>query len=148
MVQNSITLSPAQKMAAGVHVRNTKPTPVPVPGSAPVLEFLDARNNKITLKLLKAAGVPGGSKPQGVRTASVFTATGPVAPPADGAWVWQGNTGKTTLTIVLPPSDSSRTVWVTAAWCNAKGQAGSSCSPQSIELPASGVLPSVMKMAA
>lgn len=110
-------------------VRDYEPTPVPVPGTAPSIDFISVVGNAIKIRLHNADSTKR-ARPANVTGATVFTFVGE-APPADIAgWKFEGNTKETTVDINMPPTTTPGSkVWVTSFWRNSRDQSGPATTP-------------------
>lgn len=112
-----------------ITVRDTDPTPVPVPDTSPRLEVVAVMGRQINIRLRPAEG-DGRAKPDGVKGASVYYATGEDYPEDLEAWKFKGNQTLTTITVTIPDTVPGGTkVWLTAAWFNTKAQSGPATPP-------------------
>lgn len=140
IVQDSRSVSVADKLDVGVNPRDAVPTPVPVPATAPGIELLGVVGTTVKLRLFDTAVSGRRGKPPGVIGASVFSFIG-TAPPADLAgWKFEGNTGRTKINILFPADTAPGTkVWLTASWFNSRKQAGANTDPVAANLPGGSV---------
>jgi len=112
-----------------ITVRDTEPTPVPIPETSPRLEVAAVTGRTIKINLRPAEG-EGRAKPVGVKGATVYYAVGEDYPQDISAWTFKGNTSLTTLDMTIPESvPGGSKVWLTAAWFNSKSQAGPATPP-------------------
>ena len=142
VVQGTPGVTDAMKLDLGVTVRSTTATRIDPPKTRPFIKGLRIDGRTAIVELGQADGVRG--KPAKVAGATIFTHLGPVAPASRGEWMFAMSATRTTVELPCPASATGDTLWVTAFWTNAKGQAGPACDPTSINLPAGGVLPQEM----
>ena len=125
------TVTDPQKVALGLRVRDTHPTPSPVPGESPVLTIENAGGNIIKVKL-RGEGLNKRGKPTGVKGAATYYWIGDETPSPNTPWQAFGNTGRTDFNMSFPLSLPQGTkVWVIASWYNGRGQFGPACQPVS-----------------
>jgi len=124
IVQGTPGVTNEQRVALGLTVRDTSPTRIPRPSSMPVIEFESVNGNRVYIRVHDNES-PGRAKPEGVTGVYTYTYVGENPPTQIGAWKFEGSTSKTELFIDFPASVEPGTkVWVTAAWANAKFEAG------------------------
>jgi hypothetical protein len=124
-IQANPSVSSAQKVALGLHVRNTPPAPVPVPATRPVATVISSMGRSVKTRIADELTPSKRSKPAGVSEAEIFTFVGE-NPPADiFGWIYQGQASKTSFDVTFPASVASGAkVWICARWCNRRGEAG------------------------
>lgn len=132
-------VTPQMLVAAGITVPKAYRTPSPIPATSPILKVTRTDGRTATIELLQAANKRG--KPARVMGAMVFTHVGAQPPFSAGGWQFATLTGRTTLEIPFPPSETGDTVWMTAAWVNDRKETGPAATPVSVNLPAAGGMP-------
>ena len=139
MAQGNPAVTDANKELLGITLR-ALPSKSSAPAFAPTLKVLSKDDRTIRLGLGDAAEPDRKGRPVGTAGASVFSFIGS-APPADlTEWVFQGNTGRTTVEINFDPSvPNGSTVYVTAFWFNGAKQSGPAADPLAVFLPGGGV---------
>lgn len=139
-INNTMSVTDAQRQALGLHIRDTTPSSVGVPGESPVVFAELIRNRRVKLTLRQNSNLR--AKPAGVADALIFTHVGPTAPGVGSdQWQYAATISRTTMTLTAPPSETGDTLWISAFWTNAKGQSGPASEPVSVNLPAGGSLP-------
>jgi hypothetical protein len=141
VVQNAPTTTNAMRLALSIPERDLEPTPIPVPGSAPILTVKKVYGHQITCKLESAVS-EGRALPPGVYGAQIYSFVGDE--PASDTQVWfnQGVVTRTTFMVQLPASvPAGAKVWLTAAWINPRGMTGVACSPVLSGIGYEGALP-------
>jgi hypothetical protein len=129
VVQNATTTTNAMRAELNIPLRDYEPSPIPVPGAAPILTVKKVWGHQITCRL-ESATSEGRAMPPGVYGAQVYTFVGDEPASDTQVWVNQGLVTRTTFIIELPASvPAGAKVWVTAAWVNPRGQAGVACTP-------------------
>lgn len=107
-----------------VTIRDSEPTPVPVPTSAPVVTVTSVEGRLFNLEL-RQVGSDSRAKPDGVRAAWIYTAFGDEQPTTFEVFQFRGEARKTDTQIVMPESVAPGTkVWVSACWVNTAGKPG------------------------
>jgi hypothetical protein len=129
VVQNAITTTNAMRAELGIPLRDYLPSPIGVPGSAPILTVRKVWGHQFTCRL-ESADVEGRGLPPGVLGAQVYTFVGDEPASDTQVWVNQGLVTRTNFVIQLADeTPAGAKVWITAAWVNPRGQAGVACTP-------------------
>ena len=139
MINGNPSVTNAQREALGLKPR-LMPTPIPPPGTSPVIEIRGVTGWKVSIKLKSANGSHRGRPPL-CSQAVVFSYTG-ATPPADiTKWVYQGQTSKLVVDVQFSSTlASGTTVWLSAQWLNAKGESGPATFPVSTVLQGGNVI--------
>jgi hypothetical protein len=142
IAQSSSVATPIQKTEAGIHLRDTQPTPVPAPNAAPALAVTRVFGHDISISLKDASGARKG-RPIGVAGASLFTFVGETAPATtDAGWKAEGNVTRNRVIVQFPESVAPGSkVWFTAFWYNPRGLAGPACTPVGSGIGYEGAMP-------
>jgi hypothetical protein len=138
IIQGTPSVTDKMKIDAGLTVRKTHNTPVPVPSQQPFIRVKNITGRTVTLELCQ--DLHKRAKPTGVSGATVLTATGGVDLKAADSWKFATNTSITTVEIPFPPSATGDTVYVSAFWFNSKKESGPAAEPLAIQLPAGGMV--------
>ncbi len=112
-----------------ITVKDTDPSPVPVPSSAPGIEFVSVLGHTVTLRLQNTES-PVRARPEYVVGATLFTYVGAEPPTDIAGWKFEGNVKKTLVQVQVPatvPGGSS--VWFTAFWRNNRDESGPAAQP-------------------
>lgn len=128
-------VSDAQREALGLKVRDTEPTPAPVPDRAPDITIAEIRHLSHQLRLTDPENPHTQAKPKGVAEIEVFRVISPQkaepvptpspAPPTDiGQYRFVGNATRFLYTVEYAMSDVGKTVWYIARYVNTRGEAG------------------------
>lgn len=129
LIDGTPTVTDDQKIALGIHVRDTNPTPTPVPDSAPQLAIVNTTGNVIQVRL-SSIEVGKRGKPSKVRGATVYTFVGENPPVDNVGWQFFGNSGRVNFEIEFSANlPAGTTVWITAGWYNPRGALGPLCAP-------------------
>jgi hypothetical protein len=140
-VQGTSTVTAAQKEDLGLNPRDTVPTPIPPPATAPVIDIVSAVGNTVRLRLHEAGEPTRRGKPAGVGGAAIFSFVGAVAPTEESAWTFQGLTTLTTINITFPGTVApGAKVWFTAFWRNPRDQNGPAATPVTTNIPGGGAM--------
>ena len=107
-------------------------SPIPKPTSSPALSVAKVSGRMVTVNLRERLddGNPSDrrARPEGVKGAALFYATGDAPPVAAEGWTFRGNTSTTTTTIEIPASvPAGANVWLSAQWFNPRLQTGPAC---------------------
>jgi hypothetical protein len=137
-IRNTPTVTNPQLQTLGLLPR-TIPMPIPAPGAAPVVQIVSVSGNSVNIRLRNGTG-SGRGKPPGVKSATVFSYVGAVAPTDITLWQYQGVMTKVTATVVFPDTVAGGSrVWLTAIWSNNRGQSGPAADPVSTNIAGGGV---------
>jgi hypothetical protein len=135
-VQDSLTVTDAQKIELGVVVRDVEPSPVPPPSSDPGIEIVSTVGRTVKIRLVDKTTTGRRGRPLGVIGAAVFSHVGPTAPADISGWTFRGNTGRTEVDVDFPSTVANgATVFLTAFWFNDRKQSGPAAAPISVNLP-------------
>ena len=126
-----------QRQQLEITIRDTTPTPAPIPANAPDLNIVSTIGQKVTYTLRDPGNPNKRGKPDGVGGASIFYFVGDVHPATLSGWESWGNVGETNGTLIfnaatVPPGSK---VWLAAAWFNTRNQAGPVSDPRDVYLP-------------
>ncbi|XAM00108.1 hypothetical protein OT109_01720 [Phycisphaeraceae bacterium D3-23] len=121
----------AKRAKLQINIPDVDPTPVPVPETAPVIQFESVVGNRVTLRLRDADSTRRG-RPAYVTGATVFSYVGNTAPGDISAWKFEGNI-KDTVTIIDIPSTVApgSKVFFTGFWRNNRDESGPAAAPVS-----------------
>lgn len=129
-----------QRYDFGLTVRDSDPSPVPVPSLSPEIDLKPPVVRSVEVRLHNEASLERRGKPTGVRGALVFSYVGATPPAAADTHLWKFelNTTRTTLELEFPSTVApGATVWVTACWYNPRGESGPATPPVYTILPGS-----------
>jgi hypothetical protein len=136
IVQDSSSVSAADKESIGVLVKDKNPSPVPVPANAPGISTLATIGNTVKLRLFDLTDSARRGRPAGTLGAQVFSFVGPTPPNVESDWTFEGVTGKTRVDITFPATvPAGSRVWFTASWFNSRKANGPAATPVGINLP-------------
>ena len=117
------------RSAMGITVRDSDPSPVSVPETAPLIDVMEVRGRTFELRLRDAVTTEK-RKPAGVQGATLFTHVGDEMPESLSDWTFVASTTKTDVEFTVPvtvPAGSK--VWITAFWFNRKSESGPATDP-------------------
>jgi hypothetical protein len=134
-VQNSATVSDANREDIGVVVRKTTRTPIARPATAPGIAIVSTVANTVTLRLYDVNNPTKRAKPRGVDGAAIFSFTGAAPPSDEAAWTAQALASKAIINITFPASTPpGAKVYFTAYWFNKRKQNGPAAVPVGINI--------------
>ena len=138
IADTTITVTPAQRAQLGIPPK-LAPTPVPQPGTSPIISIVSMLGLVVKLQLVDSVSKKK-TKPPGVVNAIIFSYVGPT-PPADMSnWKYQGIATKPIVNVNFPiGTPAGSLVWFAAFWSNAKGESGIPSQPVSANIPGGGV---------
>lgn len=132
--QASPVMDNDKRKALGITIRDSTPTPVPVPKTSPNIDILSVVGWTVELRLHNEDSTKR-AKPEGVKGATVFSYVGETPPTNVDDWKFEGNISKTETTIHFPSTLAAGTkVWTTAFWFNTTSQSGPAAAPVSTNL--------------
>jgi hypothetical protein len=135
MIQGQITVTDQQRYDLGLTVRDTQPSPVPVPGFAPQMSIIAVSGRTVRIRLRDAQNPTRRGKPDGVIGATVLTCVSETTPTPASEWRLQGQTGTTVVNVSFPETiPAGALVWLTAYWFNSRKEAGPASTPLSTNL--------------
>jgi len=107
------------------------PSPVPVPQFAPGIEIVSNFAHTLKIRLRDTEFPDNKGKPVGVAYATVLSFVGEDPPQNYDDWTMQGNATRTRFFDVVFPTTVAlgSKVWVTAFWCNPRGDSGPGSTP-------------------
>jgi hypothetical protein len=116
-------ITDAERVALGLHVRDTTPSPVPVPHTRPELDIdvVDFRRLKI---LFHDMGSDSKAKPYGVNGAVIIYAVLDASPADHGALTRSLLATRTPHILEFTEEERGKTVYVAICWQNEKGEKG------------------------
>jgi hypothetical protein len=116
-------ITDAQRLAMGLHVRDTTPTSVPVPTTRPELniDVLDARRLKL---LFRDMGSESKAKPYGVNGAVVVYDVLDTPPTSINSLVRNVLATRTPYVLEFDESERGKRVYFAICWQNKKGKRG------------------------
>ena len=129
LVQGTASVTDAQKVELGLTVRQ-QPSPIPPPADAPALDVVSVSGRTVRIRLHDSTDAARRGKPAGVFGATVLSFVGAEPPSTATGWKFEGNTGRTTFSVVFPESVApGAKVWLAAFWFNGSKESGPACAP-------------------
>lgn len=136
IVQKFPGTTDTERVELGLTVRDTDPSPIPVPSAAPGLDVVSAVGRTVKVRLHNAESPTSRAKPAGVQGASLYSFVGEQAPEDIDAWKYEGSTTRTVFDVIFPADlPNGALVWLTAYWTNPRLEAGPPCNPVSVIVP-------------
>lgn len=128
------TVTDEQRYDLGLTVKDTDPTPVPVPDTSPTIDVLAVEGWTVNFRLHNGDSTKR-AKPEGVRGATMFSYVGEQPPSSIDDWKFEGSITKTDTKIVFPTTLAAGTkIWLTAFWFNPTSQSGPAAVPVSTQI--------------
>jgi hypothetical protein len=123
-LQRSTSVSDAERQALGITVRDTIPTPVPIPTTKPVLTPDTSARLRITIGFADEGTPTSKAKPFGVVGCELWMKIGG-APPVDlTECEFIALDNRTPKTVEFEGSDANKTVHFIGRWQNSRGEKG------------------------
>lgn len=127
-LQNWSGMTNGKRKDLDIPLRDNEPTPIGIPTEMPVLRVTEVSQRVLDLELLNQENEK--RKPNGVRSAWLYTHVGADPSPDLTQWKFEGESTRSNPQIVFPESVAPGTeVWVTALWVNPTGKPGPACAP-------------------
>jgi hypothetical protein len=135
IVQATPTVTDAQKTDLGITVRDSEPSPIPPPATAPDIDIISVISNTVRIRLHEAGDSSRRGKPAGVAGAAIFSYIGTTPPPLESDWTFEGLTTLTQIDINFPAeTPAGSQVWLTAFWRNPRDQSGPAATRRTTNL--------------
>lgn len=134
-----ITVNPgvadADKIALGLNLHGTPPTPVPAPTTIPLLSLLGATPLNFTIRYADELTPDARKKPFGAVRLDTFVKidTTPKTDPEDS--LYYGGFTKQPAFVTFSPSDAGKYATLWGRWANRKGEVGPWSAPVSQIIP-------------
>jgi hypothetical protein len=146
-VQDSSTISDADKIALGVLVKKLHPTVPSVPDEAPDVDIVSVTGRTVKLRIHGAASAKR-AKPAGCLSANLFSYVGETPPADPTLWRFEGGTTKVIFDVTLPASvQAGSQVWFVACWLNSRSEAGPGCDAVGTTLAGGSTTPMHLSLA-
>ncbi len=124
-VAANTSISDADKILVGVHVRGDKNSAVPAPTARPGMDLVSVVGRTATVHVHDSASSSKRGKPAGALSAWVYTYVGSEYPSDPSLWQFRGAFNKPKAEIVFPDSVANgQQVWICAAWASRRGETG------------------------
>jgi hypothetical protein len=112
-------------------IRDTVPTPVPIPAQPPILTIVGTLGRSVKVALADMDNPDSRAKPFGVKGAAIVGCVGAVASSDPMKWSPLAQTSTLQAEAVFPDTvPSGSTVWLRAYWFNNRNQTGPACAAQ------------------
>jgi hypothetical protein len=139
LISANKSVSNADKTLVGVHVRDTKPSPIHAPTVRPGMIVKAVVGRTVSTTIHESASSAKRRKPKGAVQAYVYWFVGEDYPSDPNGWRFAGPANKADFNFTVPNSVASGAqVWICAAWVNRKGDAGPVSVPISTNVQGGG----------
>ena len=134
-IQDSSSVTAANKELAGVKVKDAERSPNPAPAFAPGMGIVSVTGRTVRIKLHDTQVLSRRALPDGVIGATIVSYVGNDTPTAASTWKYVGLTGQLSVDVSFPPTvaDGAK-VWIAASWFNYRKENGPSCTPVATHL--------------
>jgi len=134
-IQDSRTVTNANKELAGVKVKDTEPSQNSAPAFAPGMDIVSVTGRTVRIQLHDTEILSRRALPEGVIGAAIVSYVGNDTPTEASTWKYEGLTGKLTVDVSFPPTvaDGAK-VWIAASWFNYRKENGPACTPVATHL--------------
>lgn len=118
-------VSDASKTGLGLTIRDVHPTPIPAPGTSPVLGLIGATPGQLTLTFRDTgSSVKSRARPAGVLMLELHVFLGTTAPATPDATPYFADITRSPFPITIPGADVGKDAFIYGRWKNAKGEVG------------------------
>lgn len=148
MIQSNREVSNDLKIAAGVHVPDRQPTPIPVPATRPAVAVKSITGRTVRYTIRESSDATSRRKPPGAVGANVFSFVGETPPLDASGYKFEGNATRDVFEVTVPPSTEGATVWVVACWYTERGETSIPSLPIGANIAAGTGLPVGLRIAA
>ena len=125
IIQANLGISASAKSALGLTIRDTKPTQIAAPVSAPTLGILAAFPGQLSATYHDPnQGPKVKAKPAGVTAMEVYAATSATVVTDPATLPFQGLVTRTPFTVNFGSGDKGKTAYVAARWVTRRGLVG------------------------
>ena len=138
-IQGTPSVTDQQKYDLGLTVRDTEPTPVPIPAHPPQVTIVSVSGRTVRIRMRDVQNPTRRGRPEYVAGATIVSYVGTEAPTGASNWKFEGNTTHTTADIQFPDTvPAGATVWIACFWYNSRAMSGPACVPIStnVQCPA------------
>ena len=124
-IQKRTGTTDEQRGGLNITIPDTKPTPVPPPTTAPVLNIVTSERQRHVVEASKTA-LEGGSlgKPTGVRGVQLWRKIGDPPPAAETDFDFVSEFTRSRMTLDYQMSQGGQTVYYQARWVSTRGETG------------------------
>lgn len=135
IIQAHPTVTNEQRAELGLTIRDTEPSPKPVPAFAPGLLVERVTGRTVDVRLQDTQNPDSRGRPVNVDGAVVCTHVGANPPSNINDWFKAAITSRTQLSVSFDSELPAGTqVWILAYWFNPRKEAGPACAPVPVEL--------------
>ena len=125
IIRNNQGVADSDKVALGLVLRNPHPTPIPAPGTAPVLGLVGLTPGVMTLTFRDTgSSVKSRARPAGVMGLELHCLFGTVAPATPAATPFLEIHTRSPFAVNVPSGSVGSHAWMYGRWLNAKGEYG------------------------
>lgn len=132
-IQANPSVTAVQKTDLGLPIYPATRTPVPPPGTKPLVNLISTQSRGHVIRLADILTPDKRARPAGVAAAEVYSfvlATPGQEPPQDlEGWRFEGLATKPEFEVDYDAADVGKTAVIVARWTNAKGQPGPVSTP-------------------
>lgn len=118
-----------QRKDMNVTVPDTERTRVPVPANAPGVTVKELKHLQHILRIIDPTQPNSKAKPDGVRSAQVWTFFGDNEPGDNSLYTFYGSANRFNFTVTFDAAERGKLVWYIARWENTRGEVGPWSNP-------------------
>lgn len=124
LIRNNAGISDELKAGLGLTIPDRTPTPIPAPGTLPLLNVLFAQPQTLTLKFADSTTPTKKAKPFGAIALEVHAAASATAITDPALLPQVGNKTKTPFVLSFAAGDVGKTAYIAARWVTRRGLVG------------------------
>lgn len=129
IIQNNASVTDPSKAAAGLTIRATTRTPIPAPGTSPILGFIGATPLQHTLKYSDTTTPTTKAKPFGAIHLELWRYIGTTPPAGTDAYSFYGDMTKSPFAVDFNSPDVGKQAYYIAKWATRTGLDGPWSAP-------------------
>jgi hypothetical protein len=129
-VQDSTSVTDANKADIGVVVKKINPTPIPPPAVKPGMDLVSVTGRTVRVNIHDSASSSKKGKPAGAIGSNVYSFAGATYPTDPAAWQFEGQATRNIFDVTFPDTVAGGSqVWICATWYTRRGETGPISTP-------------------
>ncbi len=136
IIRGNAGVSDADRVAAGLNPANTSRTPIPAPGTSPIIGFIGSTPGQVTFNFKDTSTPTVKKKPFGAVGLEVWQSIGTAPPVAPEATDFVGIQTKSPFALTYNNADAGKTAYVYSRWITRRGLVGPWSTRLDVTVPA------------
>jgi hypothetical protein len=136
VIKRNAGVTDSDKIAIGVPPINNERTPVPAPGSSPLLNVIGNTPGVQTVRFADSTTPDSGAKPTGAFQLQLYVAVGDAPAVAPEAATFQGAHTRNAVRVSFQSTQDGKVATYFARWCGIRGDVGPWSLPVSMRIAA------------